>query len=286
MGGPRDGAILAMLAIAWLQSAVGVKDHVVALDATSHPLQEDAIENEVSFANDELTDHPHRMPGKPSKLDMNVNQMIQTDDKSQYQVEAARMENATVSSCQDDVTVPCARKDVTDMLDRLSRIDTYNVTDGVQIIRSQGAARKDEKGNDRTDASLLDKVRRYAREHVVKIRLSRDMVPGRKARTFFNGESTVSPSHAFVTCVPASREIQLAMLLWTGFTANTIRIACHCFHCARGAESGWALIVGVLNVDWFHCARRASGHWGVMGFLRLGEFFPGSMAVEKVEARF
>ncbi|XP_076677541.1 protein Osi24 [Andrena cerasifolii] len=219
MGGPRDGAILAMLAIAWLQSAVGVKDHVVALDATSHPPQEDAIENEVSFANEEsfgneeLTDHPHRMPGKPSKLDMNVNQMIQTDDRSQYQVEAARMENATVSSCQDDVTVPCARKDVTELLDRLPRIDTYNVTDGVQIIRSQGAARKNEKGNDRTDASPLDKVRRYAGEHVVKIRLSRDMVPGRKARTFFNAFGLKKLLLPLIFGVQVIKSILLALFL-------------------------------------------------------------------------
>lgn len=186
--------MLVMLAVAWLQPAVGVNDHVAALNETGHTPREDVTENEVSSTED-LQDHPHKIPGKPSKLDLNINQMIQTDDKSQYQIEMNRMENATVSptvptSCEDELLAPCVRKDLDDFIDRLSRIDTYNVTDGVQIIRGKDAARKSEKGNDRTDASLLDKVRRYAREHVVKIRLSQDLIPARKARTFFNGEST------------------------------------------------------------------------------------------------
>ncbi|XP_017767756.1 PREDICTED: uncharacterized protein LOC108556252 [Eufriesea mexicana] len=195
MGGSRGGAILLILAVAWLRLAVGVKDHVAAFNETGHPAQVNAIENEVSFTSDESL-HPHGMPGKPTKFDANINQIIQTDDKSQYQIEATRMENATVSplgstGCPEDetttTTTPCVSKDLTDLLDRLSRIDTYNVTDSVQIIRNRDVvARKDEKGNDRPDSSLLDKVRRYAREHVVKIRLSQDLIPGRKARTFFN----------------------------------------------------------------------------------------------------
>lgn len=201
-GGPRGGAIWLILAVAWLRPAVGVKDHVAALNETGHPAQVNAIENEVSFTGDESLlgeQHPHGIPGKPSKFDANVNQIIQTDDKSEYQIEATRMENATTSplgstGCSEDgttTTTPCVSKDLTDLLDRLSRIDTYNVTDSVQIIRNRDVvARKDEKGNDRPDSSLLDKVRRYAREHVVKIRLSQDLIPGRKARTFFNGEST------------------------------------------------------------------------------------------------
>ncbi|XP_033350597.1 uncharacterized protein LOC117233964 isoform X1 [Bombus vosnesenskii] len=191
MGGSRDGVLL-ILAVAWLRLTVGVEDHVAALNETDHPVQVDSIENEVSFSSDELDQHPHMMPGKPSKLDTNINQMIQTDDRSQYQIEATRMENATAfplesMGCQDNKTTPCARKDLSDLFDRLSRIDTYNVTDSVQIIRNRDViGRKDEKGNDRPDASLLDKVRRFAREHVVKIRLSQDLIPGRKARTFFN----------------------------------------------------------------------------------------------------
>ncbi|XP_076295266.1 protein Osi24 isoform X2 [Lasioglossum baleicum] len=169
MGGSKAGWILVILAIAWLRSTAGVKDHVAALNETSQPAQEDAIVNEVSFTSDEMVDHPHRAPGKPSKLDLNVNQMIHTDDESEYQIEASRMENATASpgsnGCQN-----CE--------DPLKRID--------DVVDSQQAARQNAKGNDRPDASLVDKARRLPREHVVKIRLSQDLVSSRKARTFFN----------------------------------------------------------------------------------------------------
>nr|XP_034179144.1 uncharacterized protein LOC117603781 isoform X1 [Osmia lignaria] len=196
MGVSRGGAILAVLAIAWLQPAVGVKEHVSALNDTGRPVHE----NEVSFTSYDPDDqHLHQSPGKPTKFDLNMNQLIQTDDKLQYQIEASQMENATSSpigwtDCQGDRTTPCVRKELSDLLDRLSGMDAYNVTDSVQIIRNRDVARTDEKGNVRSDASLLDKVRRYAREHVIKIRLSKDLIPGRKARTFFNaifqGKST------------------------------------------------------------------------------------------------
>ncbi|XP_076295267.1 protein Osi24 isoform X3 [Lasioglossum baleicum] len=128
MGGSKAGWILVILAIAWLRSTAGVKDHVAALNETSQPAQEDAIVNEVSFTSDEMVDHPHRAPGKPSKLDLNVNQMIHTDDESEYQIEASRMENATASpgsnGCQN-----CE--------DPLKRID--------DVVDSQQAARQNAK---------------------------------------------------------------------------------------------------------------------------------------------
>ncbi|CAK9795214.1 hypothetical protein ANTPLA_LOCUS285 [Anthophora plagiata] len=111
------------------------------------------------------------------------------------------MENVTVSpmvtidNCQEDKKKSCVRKDLSNLLDKLSRIDEYNVTESVQIVRNRDVvARKDEKGNEQPDESLLDRIHRYAREHVVKIHLSQDLVTGRKARTFFNaifqGKST------------------------------------------------------------------------------------------------
>ncbi|CAL7938060.1 unnamed protein product [Xylocopa violacea] len=185
MGGPRGGAVLLLVAVAWLQPAVGVKDHVAALNVTDdHPARLDSTENEVSFTSEDLLDeHPHGMPDKPSKLDVNINQMIQTDDKSQYQIEATRMENATMSpeesnDCIEDeqkrtsrrrrrrrrrtttttttTTTPCVRNNLSDMLDRLSRIDTYNVTDTVQIVRNQDVvARRDEKAIFQGKSSFL-----------------------------------------------------------------------------------------------------------------------------------
>ncbi|CAK9824542.1 hypothetical protein ANTRET_LOCUS2695 [Anthophora retusa] len=207
MGGTRSDAIMLMLVIAWFRPVLGVKDHVVAFNDTSHlsihpSIHDETIENEVSFTNDELPDdHPHRSPDKPTKLDMNINQMIQTDDKSQYQIEASKMENVTASpmvtidNCQEDKKKSCVKKDLSNLFDRLSRIDEYNVTESVQIVRNRDVvARKDEKGNEQLDESLLDRIHRYAREHVVKIHLSQDLIAGRKARTFFNaifqGKST------------------------------------------------------------------------------------------------
>lgn len=234
MGGSRGSAILLILAVAWFRLALSeVKDHVAALNVTGHHRSAlaDSVENEVSFTSDELDQHPHAISGKPTKLDTNVNQMIQTDDKSQYQIEATRMENATASplestECQTTTTT----KDLFDLLDRLSRIDTYNVSDTVQVVRNQDViARKDEKGNDRPDATLLDKVRRYAREHVIKIRLSQDLIPDRKARTFFNGESTVTCScHAFLISVCTSKA---GCSAHHGYAASWFHVGMDCSVC-------------------------------------------------------
>ncbi|XP_016907070.1 uncharacterized protein LOC107994591 isoform X4 [Apis cerana] len=91
MGTMRVTRILSMLAVAWLAS--GVKDHVAALNETSHRLEQ-PIENEVSLETADRHRHPHQtVPGKPTKLDVNVNQIVQTDDRSRYRVEA--MENST-----------------------------------------------------------------------------------------------------------------------------------------------------------------------------------------------
>ncbi|XP_053976506.1 uncharacterized protein LOC128875158 [Hylaeus volcanicus] len=203
MGGPRGGAILAILMVAW------VKDHVAALNQTDHATQDDPTANEVSLAN-EFVDHPHSMAGKPSKFDMNIGQMIQTDDMSQYQIEASGMENFTSSPTES------TRTNLSELLDRLSGIDTYNVTDSVQIVRNRDAdfvARRDEKGNHRTDASLLDKVHRYAREHVVKIRLSRELIPSRKARTFFNAFGLKKLLLPLIFGVQIFKSILLALFL-------------------------------------------------------------------------
>ncbi|XP_076394753.1 protein Osi24 isoform X4 [Megachile rotundata] len=124
--------LLALMAIAWLQPSFG--DHVS--NDTGHEQ-----ENEV-FSYD-LEPHPHESPDKPSKLDTNLNQMIQTDDKLQYQIEASQLENATSSpeDCQS-----CVQQELSDLLDRLSGIEDYNVTDSVQIVRNRDVARTDEKG--------------------------------------------------------------------------------------------------------------------------------------------
>ncbi|XP_006561053.1 uncharacterized protein LOC102655520 isoform X3 [Apis mellifera] len=94
----RVTRILSVLAVAWLAS--GVKDHVAALNETSHHSPDQPIENEVSLDSGETTTdhhhHPHQtVPGKPTKLDVNVNQIVQTDDRSRYLAEATDPNNST-----------------------------------------------------------------------------------------------------------------------------------------------------------------------------------------------
>lgn len=167
-----------MLAAAWL--AAGVKDHVAALNETSHRLDQ-PVENEVSFTSGEATDrhhHPHQtVPGKPTKLDVNVNQMIETDDR--YRVEA--MENSTnvhdfpEEEEEEEGTIPGSRVLGNDPLDN-------NATDASRITSGSGDGRKGEKGK--------EERRQDARGHVVMIRGPRkELVAGRKARNFLNGES-------------------------------------------------------------------------------------------------
>lgn len=156
-------------------------------------------------------DHPHKMPGKPTKFDIEFH----TDDKMDYQIEPSRMANVTANpieinstssqplstnstKCKGKLMVSCIRKDFWDFLDQLSRVDTYNVTESVQIIRNPEA---NVTYNDNNDSNLLDKVHRYARTHVMKIRLNKDMGLARTARTFFGCEFLHCLLLVFVACV-------------------------------------------------------------------------------------
>ncbi|XP_066581786.1 uncharacterized protein Osi24 isoform X2 [Prorops nasuta] len=136
-----------------------------------------------------MRNHPHMMPDKPSKLDMDLGSLTMTDDKEMYQIEASTMLNHTArpeaesSVCHDDVTIPCIQKDLNQFLDKLSEVDTYNITDSVQIIRSENATKAVK--HDGEQPGLLERVHRYAREHEVKIRLDKNLISTRKARTFF-----------------------------------------------------------------------------------------------------
>ncbi|XP_031847470.2 protein Osi24 [Nomia melanderi] len=216
MDGSRGGLLLVILAVAWLQPSLGVKDHV------ANETDQEDIANEVSFIGDDSLDHPHRMPGKPSKFDLNVNQVIQTDDESQYQIEASRLENATAypasDNCRNDSAGACSSKtDLLRLMDQLVRTgdDSANGTAGIAGTEEDSApvARKDEKGNDRPDASLVDKSRRYARERVVKIRLSQGSVSSRKARTFFNAFGLKKLLLPLIFGVQIIKSILLALFL-------------------------------------------------------------------------
>nr|XP_050845007.1 uncharacterized protein LOC127061741 isoform X2 [Vespula vulgaris] len=141
--------------------------------------------------------HPHRVSGKPSKFDMDINRVTIIDDESSYQIESSNMENSTrssmdeedSSSCEEDL---CAGEKLSNLLDELSKVDEYNVTDSVQIVRSETS----NKPNMKTErefkkkfemrSDLLDELHRYAKEHVVRIKIDPNTITGRKGRTFFD----------------------------------------------------------------------------------------------------
>ncbi|XP_012522365.1 uncharacterized protein LOC105828542 isoform X2 [Monomorium pharaonis] len=199
---------IVLLAITCLHSVVGVKVYteVTSLNETAHHDDYIVEENEVPFSHESdnktdefLRDHPHNILGKPTKFDIHV------DDRVDYQIEPTRMANENVtanpikinstisqflsssSECREKLTVSCIRKDFSNFLDQLSRVDTYNVTESVQIIRNPEAniACDDRKNDDDPDLKLLDKVHHYARTHVMKIQLNKDLSLAREARTFF-----------------------------------------------------------------------------------------------------
>lgn len=198
-----------LLAVACLHSVVGVKVYaeVASLNETAHHDDDIVEENEVplSHKSENKTDvlpheHPHNMPGKPTKFDIELH----VDDKADYQIEPTRMANVTANpiemnsttsqsnstKCRGKLTVSCIRKNFSNFLDQLSRVDTYNVTKSVQIIRNPEAnvACNDRKKGGDPDLNLLDKIHHYARTHVMKIQLNEDLNLAGKARTFFGCE--------------------------------------------------------------------------------------------------
>nr|KAF7434948.1 hypothetical protein H0235_003139 [Vespula pensylvanica] len=141
--------------------------------------------------------HPHRVSGKPSKFDMDINRVTIIDDESSYQIESSNMENSTrssmdeedSSSCEEDL---CAGEKLSNLLDELSKVDEYNVTDSVQIVRSETSNKPNMKTEREFEkkfemrSDLLDELHRYAKEHVVRIKIDPNTITGRKGRTFFD----------------------------------------------------------------------------------------------------
>lgn len=202
-------SIVILAVVACLRSIAGVHVEAASLNETVRHDDDTVKKNVVPLSHESenktdefLYDHPHKMSGKPTKFDIEFH----TDDKMDYQIEPSRMANVTVNpiemnstmsqslsnstECRKKLMVSCIRKDFYNFLDRLSRVDTYNVTESVQIIRNPEAnvTYNDQRNNDDPDSSLLDKVHSYARTHVMKIRLNKDMGLARKARTFFGCE--------------------------------------------------------------------------------------------------
>ncbi|XP_024936338.1 uncharacterized protein LOC112493729 isoform X2 [Cephus cinctus] len=160
-------------------------------------------------------EHPHAQPGKPSKFDRDDSQLTHSDQEAQNEVEKATetsMENLASNrvaanssglsldsrtsaaiasmSCEESETsaLGCLEAQLEEFVDRLSTIETYNLTDSIQIVRSvneSSALPKDDRDGAREEHSLLEKVERYALQHVVRIKLPRELIASRESRTFF-----------------------------------------------------------------------------------------------------
>jgi hypothetical protein len=205
---------IVILTVTCLCSAAGVKAHAEAASLNEITRQHDEIVPETPFTrpskngSDELPvhDHPHTMHGKPTKFDIDLQS---TDERADDQIETTRAANVTVNpveadsasgqmssptnatGCRDARMFHCIRKDLLNFLDQLASMDTYNVTESVQIVRNPEADKEDDREDRGTSkkASFLDKVHRYARTHMMKIQLNKDSSLARKARTFFGCES-------------------------------------------------------------------------------------------------
>ncbi|XP_014475671.1 PREDICTED: uncharacterized protein LOC106744992 [Dinoponera quadriceps] len=215
--------LIAILAVACVRSAAGLKVQAepATLNETARHDDDVVEENELPFAGENRADrlaseHPHKMHGKPSKFDVE----FQADDKADYQIEPTRADNATTveanstttmttmttrattvnypsnsTRCKGSRIFACLRRDFLNFLDRISRVDTYNVTESVKIVKDPRTnVTCEHRRSDGQEANFLDKVHRYARTHVMKIQLNKDLSLAGKARTFFGsifqGKST------------------------------------------------------------------------------------------------
>ncbi|XP_014601826.1 PREDICTED: uncharacterized protein LOC106785680 isoform X2 [Polistes canadensis] len=199
-----------MTIVAWVVAILALASEFNAVQSTSLNLNDTSGKNTGNEIFDVISDeHPHEINNKPSKFDMDIDHVTMTDDKSSYQIESSNVDNSTRSSLDDKESSSssllsssslssslcdedhCAtEKKLSNILDKLSKIDEYNVTDNVQIVRSEIAINnksnvENERKSDRK-FDLLEKFHRYAKEHVVRVKVDPNAITSRKGRTFFD----------------------------------------------------------------------------------------------------
>lgn len=105
--------------------------------------------------------------------------------------EKSGQHSKTIKCDEGTISVKCVEKKIKSYLRTVSTVDTLNVTDSVQIVKKvDSEVNKDELKNldNVNNTSLVDEIHRYARDHVVKINLSKDLLPTTQSRTFFGGK--------------------------------------------------------------------------------------------------
>lgn len=199
------------------QNLIQRNDHLV-----DHSMQKriDSIEEIFDFNETDF----HSESVKPSKFDRDISGLIHTDLKSEHESEAARLKaeleesniaakngsvvESTISnstrrmddeetvteeeiadhrdqSCNGKVSMACLEQGLGHLVEKMSNIDIYNITDYAQIVRSSRSVDSDVSARDN---SVIDKLSRYVKEHALNIRMPSDHSMARGARFFFSGE--------------------------------------------------------------------------------------------------
>ncbi|XP_011505162.1 PREDICTED: uncharacterized protein LOC105367982 [Ceratosolen solmsi marchali] len=160
--------------------------------------------------------HPHEVLDKPSKFDLNVGQYMETDDEGLLageRVGGASLGNgvkvkpfvqkptkAAASTSEENsvqilkflkcnnetISVKCI-KGIDNFLRTVSTVDKLQITDSIEIAKKNKANSGDELKplHNVNNTSLIDTIHRFARNHVVKIKLWNDLLSPRDSRTFF-----------------------------------------------------------------------------------------------------
>ena len=149
--------------------------------------EEDTIKNGLN--------HMEKFNVNPTKFDQDISQFTHTDDKNLHRIESEKLVNNLIRE-ENNYTgdsmryingskVTCIQKEFEDFIDKISKVDEYNITDSVQIVRDVNVTSLEDVSEQDKERSLVEKVHRFARSHVLKIHVPTDLISPRKSRTFF-----------------------------------------------------------------------------------------------------
>lgn len=191
--------ILTVVTLQWVTS-VKVVETRRSLNLTTYDDNELIHTNEVTDWNETKNDENLKknyqndldeFPGKPTKFDLDITQLTHTDDKNLHRLESVRLSNTSMPmktmnrrkksvTCDSYFNVTCLQEKFEDFIDTISNAKEYNVTDMVQIVKSENSTNDQQNG-----LSLIEKVQLFAKNHVLKIHIPSDLISARKSRTFF-----------------------------------------------------------------------------------------------------
>uniref|UniRef100_A0A0C9QCZ1 Lap1_0 protein n=1 Tax=Fopius arisanus TaxID=64838 RepID=A0A0C9QCZ1_9HYME len=170
---------LVLMTIVWSLSGVeGIRKERTLLNETES--NEVPLNNEVINDERDSTPHPHSIQDKPSKLDLDVSEMIYMDSKKISEMET-QVDSSVKrrSKCQNSISIDCLERKLSSLIDDMSARTTVNVTEAIQVVRTDVTTPVYE------NEGLLEKVHRYAKSHVMRINLDKDLMPTAESRMFF-----------------------------------------------------------------------------------------------------